>query len=199
MKLLNKNKNLYNSLTTNNEYLSILFKASKNLSVFSKTYYNLKYNHQLFNIMKCNFTGKTETGWKYTTPLIKMINCKPIKPPGFDLEAPDNWDVKKFFYKLGGDLYEHDTKFNSIDEILKNSNTEFLKKKELPCKQRKYLLRMITYLRRGLLTFDYLDKRSCVMPCRKLTKPIQKVTKIKKVIEEGPKSKTASSASGSKA
>jgi hypothetical protein len=40
------------------------------------------------NIFKC-FTGKTETGWKFTTPLMKMKSVNPIfPPPGEKLEIP---------------------------------------------------------------------------------------------------------------
>jgi len=35
-----------------------------------------------------NFTGKTETGWKFTTPLMKMKSCKPVPPPGDNLLIP---------------------------------------------------------------------------------------------------------------
>lgn len=36
-----------------------------------------------------HFTGKTETGWKFTTPTLKMKSVKPIyPPPGDNLEIP---------------------------------------------------------------------------------------------------------------
>ncbi len=40
--------------------------------------------------LKINFfTGKTETGWKFTTPIIKMKSITPIyPPPGMNLEIP---------------------------------------------------------------------------------------------------------------
>jgi hypothetical protein len=44
-----------------------------------------------------------------------------------------------------------------------------MKKKGVPCKQRKYLLRHIDLMRRGLLTFEYLSRRTSLKPCRKLT------------------------------
>jgi hypothetical protein len=35
------------------------------------------------------FTGKTETGWKFTTPTLRMKTVKPIfPPPGDNLEIP---------------------------------------------------------------------------------------------------------------
>lgn len=168
------------------------------ISHFNKSSLSIFNLRSLFIFNKFHFTGKTETGWKFTTPTLKMISCKPVPPPGFNITIPEGWDVKKFFEKLGGDLFEHADKFESLKEIFDNSNSKYYALKELPTKQRKYLLRHITFMRRGLLTFDYLNTRTCVAPCRKLTKPIQKVAKKKKVVEEGPKSKTAASASGEK-
>lgn len=46
---------------------------------------------------------------------------------------------------------------------------EELKAKGVPVKQRKYLLRTVNYLRRGILTFEYLSRRTVVKPCRKIT------------------------------
>jgi hypothetical protein len=56
-----------------------------------------------------------------------------------------------------------------------------MKKKGVPCRQRKYLLRHIELMRRGLLTFEYLSRRTALKPCRKLTiaQP-QKQAKAKK-------------------
>lgn len=35
------------------------------------------------------FTGKTETGWKFTTPTLRMKSVKPIiPPPGYNLQIP---------------------------------------------------------------------------------------------------------------
>jgi hypothetical protein len=41
-----------------------------------------------FNIVKY-FTGKTETGFKFTTPKMRMKSVKPIfPPPGENLQIP---------------------------------------------------------------------------------------------------------------
>lgn len=43
----------------------------------------------IFRIKVFNFTGKTETGWKFTTPTLKMKSITPIyPPPGMNLEIP---------------------------------------------------------------------------------------------------------------
>jgi hypothetical protein len=46
---------------------------------------------------------------------------------------------------------------------------EALKNKGVPVKQRKYILGIVEKLRRGVLTFEYLERRTTVKPCRKLT------------------------------
>ena len=51
---------------------------------------------------------------------------------------------------------------------------------EIPCKQRKYILRIVDMMKRGLISFEYLERRMYVKPCRKLTKPTKKVDKKKK-------------------
>ena len=38
-----------------------------------------------------SFTGKTETGYKFKTPDLKMRNIKPIPPPGLNLEIPSKF------------------------------------------------------------------------------------------------------------
>ena len=34
------------------------------------------------------FTGKTESGFKWRTPKLRMRTVRPIAPPGLDLEIP---------------------------------------------------------------------------------------------------------------
>ena len=41
--------------------------------------------------------------------------------------------------------------------------------KGIPVKNRKYFLRIVDLMKRGLLTFEYLERRTAVKPCRKLT------------------------------
>lgn len=51
-------------------------------------------SNKLFFTSLKNFTGKTETGWKFTTPLMKMKSCKPIPPPGDSLVLPGKNIIK---------------------------------------------------------------------------------------------------------
>ena len=57
--------------------------------------------NKLFQLTLKNFTGKTETGWKFTTPIMKMKSCKPVPPPGESLVIPGKklifWLQKIFF------------------------------------------------------------------------------------------------------
>jgi hypothetical protein len=52
----------------------------------------LKYtskNTQFYRLLLKPFTGKTETGWKFTTPTMRMKRVTPIyPPPGYNLELP---------------------------------------------------------------------------------------------------------------
>jgi hypothetical protein len=174
-----KCKNNINNLT-----MKVL--ANK-LSLFKNTLNrdaNKLFANNFFKLQFFNFTGITETGYKFTTPLMRMRNIKPIAPPGLDLKAPADWTVKKFFEKLGGDCHNHVSKFQTVQEVLDNANNKFLSKKELPIKQRKYLIRNVDLMRRGLLTFEYLDSRIKTAPCRKLTKPVKKEVKKKKEEKE---------------
>jgi hypothetical protein len=60
----------------------------------------LKYLHKntqnFYKTIFKNFTGKTETGWKFTTPRLRMKSITPISPPpGENLELPS-----KCFFKF---------------------------------------------------------------------------------------------------
>ena len=158
---------------------SKISKTSFNLNAF-----NFKKQNTIINTQHFNFTGPTETGHKYTTPYMKMKSIKPITPPGMDLKAPEDWTPKIFFEKIGGDTYNSADNFETLQEIFDNSNTEYLCKKGVPTKQRKYILRCVDFMRRGLLTFEYLERRKVVAPCRKLTRPMEKKSKKKKADED---------------
>jgi hypothetical protein len=46
----------------------------------------------LYKAIFKNFTGKTETGWKFTTPRLRMKSITPITPPpGDNLELPSKF------------------------------------------------------------------------------------------------------------
>ncbi len=60
-----------------------------------------------------------------------------------------------------------------------------MKKKGVPTKQRKYLFRIKEDLKRGILTFEYLERRTALKPCRKLTKSVGGASKNAK--KEGEK------------
>jgi hypothetical protein len=60
--------------------------------IVNKLFQKLNTNKLFFTSTKY-FTGKTETGWKYTTPLMKMKSCKLIPPPGDSLVLPGKYDL----------------------------------------------------------------------------------------------------------
>lgn len=166
--------------------MKISFKLKQPLtSVFNQQSHNNQFNYQfkvlscLFNFQKFNFTGPTETGYKFTTPTLRMRKMTPVSPPGHNLKAPEGWNVQKFFDKVGGDLTGHADKFESLQEIFDKDNRDFYKSKELPVKQRKYLSRIVLLLKRGLLNFNYLERRVHTKPVRKLTRPAKKAPQKK--------------------
>ena len=113
------------------------------------------------------FTGKTESGYKYLTPKLRMKNVRPVyPPPGLSLRAPEELDVETFMRQIGGDCEEYAEKFETMEEVL-TATSNNIKHRGVPTVQRKYLLRCRELLRRGLLTFEYLNRRTCLDKCRK--------------------------------
>ena len=63
--------------------------------------------------------------------------------------------------QIGGDCEEIADKFKSIDEVFDLDSRE-MRARGVPVHQRKYILRCRELLRRGLLTFEYLSRRTCL-------------------------------------
>lgn len=63
------------------------------------------------------FTGKTETGHKFTTPTMRMKSIKPIFPPPGDNLVIPKWTTELFCEKVGGDCHTVADKFENIQEI----------------------------------------------------------------------------------
>ena len=64
-----------------------------------------------------SFTGKTEDGFKYRTPKLRLRKVKRVPAPGFNLKIPEGLDPETFCRQIGGDCDDHADKFESIDEI----------------------------------------------------------------------------------
>ena len=58
----------------------------------------------------------------------------------------------------------------SVSTVNIKLKKEEMKTKGIPIKQRKYILRIREFMRRGLITFEFLSKRTSVKPVHKLTK-----------------------------
>ena len=86
------------------------------------------------------FTGKTESGFKFMTPKLRMRTVRPIEPPGLNLKVPKDLDHETFLRQIGGDCEEIADKFESIDEVF-TENSFQMKQRDIPVKQRKYILR----------------------------------------------------------
>jgi hypothetical protein len=118
------------------------------LSIMNVTKQNLQlkniftFTNKFSNLLKFNsiqvkfFTGKTETGWKYTTPTMRMKSIKPIyPPPGENLVIPSkkfkinflDWSPKIFCERIGGDCHEVADKFENIKEIFTSSSVNIFK------------------------------------------------------------------------
>ena len=64
-----------------------------------------------------NFTGKTEDGFKYRTPKLRLRKVKRVPAPGDNLKIPDDLDPETFCQQIGGDCDDIADKFETIDEI----------------------------------------------------------------------------------
>lgn len=65
------------------------------------------------------FTGKTESGFKFKTPRLRMRNVNPIyPPPGLNLQIPSSLTVEQFCKQIGGDCYDIADKFESMDQVM---------------------------------------------------------------------------------
>lgn len=83
-------------------------------------------------------------------------------PPGENLVLPD-WTVQHFFRKIGGDCEEFHENFSDLKEIMAITPYQMRKyKKKVPCQQRRYILRCRNQLKKGILTFEYLNRRTCL-------------------------------------
>ena len=120
-------------------------------------------NNLIYNNMR--FYGKTESGYKYKTPKLKMRCVNPIPPPGLSLRPPSDLTPLLFCRQIGGDCEEYADKFETTDELFDLTSYQ-MKERGVPVVNRKYILRCRELLRRGLLTFEYLNRRTCLDKCR---------------------------------
>ena len=105
--------------------------------------------------------------WRFIRPRFKDPRLRsflrvPISPPpGYNLTAPEDWEPEKYLKKIGGDTSEFSDKFETVQEIL-DAKRKQLKAKGIPTRQRKYILRVNEYMRRGVLSFPHLEKRTAL-------------------------------------
>ena len=122
----------------------------------------MPFQQPLFLTAMRSFTGKTESGFKFKTPKMRMHVVRPIfPPPGLNLQIPEGLTPEKFCKQIGGDCAEYADKFETIEEVF-NLDSKEMKEKGVPTVQRKYILRCRELLRRGVLTFEYLNRRTCL-------------------------------------
>ena len=81
----------------------------------------LSVNQQPYSLLQPairSFTGKTESGFKFRTPKMRMRVVNPVfPPPGLNLQVPADMTPEKFCKQIGGDCGEYSDKFETIDEV----------------------------------------------------------------------------------
>ena len=114
-----------------------------------------------------HFTGKTESGHRFTTPKMRFKCRRPIyPPPGNNLSIPEDLTPEQFLKQIGGDTEEYAEKFENVHDIVMTKKYR-LKEAGMPTQQRKYIYRIRELLKRGVITFEYLSRRTCTAPVRK--------------------------------
>ncbi|CAD8065683.1 unnamed protein product [Paramecium primaurelia] len=90
-------------------------------------------------------------------------------PPGYNLTIPD-WPVEQFMLRIGKGCSDYADKFEKLTEVFEADRFQ-MKEKGIPPKVRKYIFSIKEQLRRGVLTFEYLERRTSVtIPKKKVTK-----------------------------
>lgn len=97
---------------------------------------------------------------KFKEPRIRTFLNPPIRPPpGLELKAKEGWTPQQYLKKIGGDTEEFADKFETVQDIFDSKRWE-LKGKGIPIRQRKYILKITEYFRKGVLSFELLEKRT---------------------------------------
>jgi hypothetical protein len=110
---------------------------------------------QFRSLFKILLKGKK---YKHESTRVNFRVIKPIyPPPGDNLQIPD-WPVSTFLEKIGMGCEKFSSEFQSIQEVL-SSKGEDMKKKNIPADPRRYIQMISERLRRGVLTFEYLNTR----------------------------------------
>ena len=111
--------------------------------------------------------------WSLRTTLVRFIRAKPKDPclrnllnppllpaPGLDMKLPA-WTVDQFFKKIGGDTAEYAEKFEKLEQVFA-ANRYQMKERGVPPKKRRYIKRVVEMMRRGVISFESLEKRTAV-------------------------------------
>jgi len=95
----------------------------------------------------------------HSQPKLKLRTVQPVyPPPGLNLQIPE-WKHEDFLMRIGGGCSDYADKFESLNQVFE-LNRDQLKEKGVPATQRKHIFRIREMLRRGVLTFDYLERRT---------------------------------------
>ena len=78
------------------------------------------------------FTGKTESGFKFRTPKMRLRRVRPIPAPGLNLKVPEGMTPEKFCRMIGGDCEEIADKFEDDIHAVFTETSEQMKRREIP-------------------------------------------------------------------
>ena len=132
------------------------------LSTSSIIRQSLLKNNQMIVMTQMRWIGKTESPHKFKQPTLRMKNVRRIfPPPGLDLRVPEGLEPEAFLKSIGGDCDEYADKFETMKDVMEMDSLK-MKLQGVPTVQRKYILRCREQLRRGILTFEYLSRRTCL-------------------------------------
>ena len=99
----------------------------------------------------------------YRRPRIRTYQNPPITPaPGMNLKAPEDLSVEDYFKQLGYGCEEYADKFETVDEVLGSKKWDF-KKIGVPPAERRHIMWVTELLRRGVMSFEVLSRRTAVM------------------------------------
>lgn len=120
--------------------------TSKMLVQQQSTFMLLRPQQMLLPCQAMFFTGKTESGFKFKTPKLRMRVVRPVAAPGVNLKIPEGLTCEKFLAQIGGDCEEIADKFEEDEErpggikAVFSEDTIGFKNRGIPIQQRKYIL-----------------------------------------------------------
>ena len=97
--------------------------------------------------------------YRSTDARVRFRCIQPVyPPPGRALQPPD-WPVLKFMERIGMGCRDWADKFESVQQVL-DARERDLERRQMPAAVRRHVMMIAERLRRGVLTFEYLERRN---------------------------------------